>query len=463
MVHQADKYSLSADAKKVSYALHPDTVIFINQALSEDDVPRVKGLLSSLHMADIAEYINQVSPSQRAQFVQILQEEFDPELLLEIEPEIRDEVIDQLGIEETAAVITKLNTDDAVQIVGDLEDNDQLTILNAMPEKERGAVVEGLAFPEETAGRRMDASFIAIPSSWTVGATIDWMRQHDDLSNDYYSLFVVDDNEAPKGYVPVSRLMHRQRDVVIKNIMETDVKIITPAMDQEEVAYIFRKYGLVSAPVVDDNGALKAVITIDDVVDIIQEEAEEDITRLGGVDGSDLYSTSIETAMHRFPWLFVNLLTAIGASAIIMMFDASIEKLVALAVLMPIVASMAGNAGTQTLTIAVRALAMRELTATNAMRVVGKEMVAAMVNGVLFAAVVIGASFFFYNNIHLSLVFGAATFVSLAIAALAGAMIPLVLARFGWDPAVSSVVFLTTITDMSAFFIFLGLATWLIL
>ncbi len=428
-------------------------------------MPHVRSLVADLHSADMAELLNAFDSEQREVLLNAIRTDLEPEILVDLEPEVKDEVISQLGTEESAAAIAQLDSDDAVQVMEDLEEAEQQEILEAIPEEQheqREALEEGLAHPEDTAGRLMDKKFVAMPESWTVGQTIDYLREEEDLPQDFYNLFIVDISGKPVGVASVSRAMRSNREVLLRDIMDGDVKVIEQGIDQEEVAYIFRKYALSEAPVVDEKGIMVARITVDDVMDVIEEEAEEDIMRMGGVGETDLYASTRKTAMHRFPWLFVNLITAIAASAIIALFDEAIEKLVALAVLMPIVASMAGNAGTQTLTVAVRAIATRELGATNAMRVVRKEIYAGLVNGLFFAAIVGVTSLLIYQNTELSAVFAFSTIIALATAACAGVAIPLILVRMGVDPAVASGVFLTTITDVSAFFVFLGLASWML-
>ena len=340
--------------------------------------------------------------------------------------------------------------------------------MKAIPATDRALIEEGLAYPEDSAGRLMQRELVAIPTFWTVGETIDHMRRSaedrpDALPNDFYDIFVVDPGYRPVGSIPLSRLLRTRRPVPLTDIMQTEMRVIDTNTDQEDVAFLFRQRDLTSAPVVDGGGRLAGVITIDDVVDVIDEEYEDDIMRLGGVIQDDLYSAAVETVRSRFTWLLVNLGTAIVASLVIGLFDATIEQMVALAVLMPIVASMGGNAGTQTLTVAVRALAMKELTAANAMRVIGKEILVGAVNGVLFAILTGLVAWAWFSSLPIALIIGLAMIINMIVAAFAGALIPLALERAGVDPAVASGVFLTTVTDVVGFFAFLGLAAWLIL
>lgn len=442
------------------YEVSTELIASIRDALQAEKPKQVQKLLKDQHSADVAEIIALLKPQERKYFIDAIRDEFDPEILVELEDGVVEEVVDNLGVEDSAAALSQLDSEDAVAVIEELEEQGQQEILEAIPLEQREELSEGLAYPEDSAGRLMSKGYVAIGENWNVGKVIDFLRSQEEIPEDFYSIFVVNKKGVPTGYVMVSRILRCTRDVKIAEIMEPKVRVVTPDMDQEDVAYMFRKYAIASAPVVDEDGVMQAVLSLDEVVDIIDEEAEEDLLRMGGVASDDLYAAYAKTAKQRFPWLFINLLTAIAASAVIAAFDGAIEQLVALAVLMPIVASMAGNAGTQTMTIAVRAIATKELSAANALGVMGKECLAAALNGLLFAAIVFVACFVFYDNQQLATIFALATFAALLIAALAGASIPLALARVGVDPAVASGVFLTTVTDMSAFFIFLGLAAW---
>jgi magnesium transporter len=309
----------------------------------------------------------------------------------------------------------------------------------------------------------MQRELLAVPSNWTVGETIDYMRAAKDLPDDFYDLYIVDPKHQPIGYVPLSRAMRTRRPVKLTDIMNDDMKIVPVAMDQEEVAYLFRQYGLVSAPVVDDAGRLVGVVTVDDVVHIIDEEAEEDLLKLAGVQETDLYSAVLDTTKARFGWLLINLFTAVAASLVIAQFENTLERIVALAVLMPIVASMGGNAGTQTLTVAVRAIAMRDLSTRNALRFVGKEIIVGLTNGLIFAVLAGMMAWIWFDAPMIGVIIAAAMVINLVVAALSGALVPLGLEKIGVDPAVASSVVLTTLTDVIGFFAFLGLATLFLL
>ncbi len=449
-----------ADEAAKPYSLPSAVADSLTRALDREDKAQVHKLLAAIHGADIAEYLQQVPQEKRERLLPMIPTEMHPEMLLHLEHDLRDAIIALLGTPVSAQAIEKLESDDAVQVMEDLGESDQQDILEAMEDPgQRRLVEESLACPEETAGRLMNPKYVAIPRDWNVGDTIDFLRDNPELPDDFYNIFIVDQADKPVGYVLVSRVLRSQREVKISDIMEQDLRTVATDTDQEDVAFLFRKYGLTSAAVTNDAGQMAGVVAVDDIVDVVDEEAEEDIMRMAGVKATDMHASFVETAWHRFPWLFVNLLTAIAASVVIAFFDGAIERLVALAVLMPIVASMAGNAGMQTLTVAVRALATRELTFGNAVRVVRKELFASCVNGVLFGVMVWLLAWLIYQDGWLAIIFGVSVALSLAIAALAGIMIPLLLVRKEVDPAVASSVFLTTVTDISAFFLFLGLAT----
>ncbi|MAF95541.1 MAG: magnesium transporter [Rhodospirillaceae bacterium] len=424
--------------------------------------------MAELHPADAADLLERLGPDERAHVVEILRDDFDPEILSELDETVRDHVVECLGVENVAAVIAGMESDDALEVIEELDEDEQQQVLDAIPPGDRTLIKEGLTYPEDSAGRLMQREVVTVPEFWTVGETIDFLRQSADSGDDelparFYDVFIVDPAHRPVGSLTLSRLLRTRRPVAVADIMDTEMKLLPVATDQEEVAYVFRQRDLVSAPVVDDGGRLVGAITIDDVVDVIDEEHEEDIMRLGGVKEDDLYEATMDTTRSRFGWLLINLGTAILASIVIGLFDATIEQMVALAVLMPIVASMGGNAGTQTLTVAVRALAMKELTAANAGRVIGKELLVGALNGVLFAALIGAVAWIWFGSGTLGVVIGLAMIVNMLVAGLAGTTIPLMLYRIGVDPAVASSVFLTTVTDVVGFFVFLGLAALILL
>jgi magnesium transporter len=433
------------------------------QALATNDVQRVESVVENEHAADIAHLLEQLYPEERRLFVEITRHILDPETLSYLDETVREEVLELLTPKEVAAAVVELDSDDAVDILEDLDDEQKEKILASIPPEERAILEAGLTYPEESAGRLMQRELVAAPSYWTVGECIDFLRAAKELPDDFYDLFLVDPAHKPVGSVPLSRAMRNRRNVKLEDIMETDLRVIPAEMDQEAVAHLFRQYALVSAPVVDEAGRLVGVITVDDVVHVIDEEAEDDLMKLGGVKEDDLYRAAVDTARSRFTWLGINLGTAFLASFVISIFESTIERVVALAVLMPIVASMGGNAGTQTLTVAVRALAMKDLTDANAWRFVGKELIVGSFNGVIFAVLVGAVAGFWFESLEIGIVIGAAMVVNLLVAGLAGTLIPLGLDKLKIDPAVASGVFLTTMTDVIGFLAFLGLATLFLL
>ncbi|WP_114394232.1 magnesium transporter [Oleisolibacter albus] len=444
-----------------------DGLAIIHDCLAAGDTVQAARLLAGEHPSDVAQLLEQLDADGRAQVVDLLRPDFDAEILAYLPGDLRDELIEQLNPAELAAAVAELETDDAVDVIQDLDEQAQAEILANLPPEARALVEEGLTFPEYSAGRLMSRAFVSVPVFWTVGGLLDYLRAaavsaDSDVPEQFYDIIVVDPMLRVAGTVPLSRVLRAKRGVKLADILHEDVHRIPATMDQEEVARCFRKYGLVSAPVVDGAGRLLGVITVDDVVDVIEEEAEADLLALGGVEEGDLYRAVLDTTKSRFRWLAVNLVTAIVASLVIGLFEATIQQVVALAVLMPIVASMGGNAGTQTLTVAVRALATRELSQANALRVVGKEVLVGAANGTLFAVIAGGVAYAWFHDPLIGLVIAAAMVVNLLCAGLFGALIPLVLDRLKIDPAVASGVFLTTVTDVVGFLAFLGLASWVL-
>ena len=444
--------------------------VFLNVLVSGDEAG-VRTLMAELHPADAADLLERLGADERARVVEILRSEFDSEILSELDETVRDHVVECLGVENVAVVIVGMDSDDALEVVEELDEDEQQQVLDAIPVGDRTLIEEGLSYPEDSAGRLMQREVVTIPTFWNVGETIDFLRKSADrddgegeneLPTQFYDLFVVDPSHKPVGTIPLSRILRTRRPVSVTDIMETEMKLLPVTTDQEDVAFVFRQRDLVSAPVVDDGGRLVGAVTIDDVVDVIDEEHEEDIMLLGGVKEDDLYDATLDTTRARFMWLLINLGTAILASIVIGLFDATLEQMVALAVLMPIVASMGGNAGTQSLTVAVRALAMKELTSTNAVRVIGKEALVGVFNGILFAVLIGIVVWLWFGSVGLGVVIGLAMIVNMFVAGLAGTTIPLALDRMGIDPAVASSVFLTTLTDVVGFFVFLGLAALLL-
>jgi len=443
-------------------ALRSDFLHAVEAALEAHDAQRVRELTLKLHEADLADLIQLLRPDQRAPLIAMLGRDFNAAALSELDEGVRNQVLEAMSTEKVAEALQQLDSDEAVYLIEDLDKQDQSDILAKLPSLERAALERSLEYPEDSAGRIMQTDLIAVPPFWSVGQTLDHLRDAPDLPDRFYEIFVVDPAYRLVGSVALDRLLRSKRPVTIEAITERDVHPILAGADQEEVARQFERYNLTSTPVVDEGQRLVGVITADDVVEVIQEEASEDILRLGGVAGESVSDPVWQTARHRFIWLFVNLGTAILASGVISLFDATIQQMVALAVLMPIVASMGGNAGTQTMTVAVRALATQDLGPVNVARVIGRETVVGLLNGLVFALIMGAIAFFWFGSGQLGLVIGAAMIINLFVAALSGILIPLGLEALGLDPAIASGVFVTMMTDCVGFFSFLGLAAlWL--
>ena len=440
------------------YGLTPKVESAVIAAIESDAEERARALVGPLHPADQADLVERLPKLQAARLILILGDGLDAEMLAYLTEGTRDEIVDVMGVAALARQLPDLPTDDAVNIVEELEQNEIDDVLAALPATERVLVEEGLSYPEDSAGRMMQREMVTVPSFWTVGQTIDYLRASAFQDAEFYLLFVVDPSRNPIGEVRLSKLLCSQRPRRMAEIMDGDFRKIPADMDQEEVSILFRRYGMVSAPVVDEHGRLIGMITIDDVIDVIDEEAEEDLMALAGVGESNVRSTLWETMQGRSSWLLINLVTAIIASAVIGLFDATIERLVALAVLMPIVASMGGNAGTQTVTVAVRALALRQIDRDAASGFVRRELVVAVLNGCLFAFLAATMSYLWFKNADIAAVMAVAMFANMVVAGLSGTVVPLGLVRAGVDPAVASSVLITTITDVIGFFVFLGLA-----
>ena len=413
-----------------------------------------------MHEADTGDLIEALDPELRPRFVELMGREFDFTALTEVEETVREEILEELPSETVAEGVRDLDSDAAAQIIEALPEEEQAEVLEQLPPSERGAVEQILHYPEESAGRRMRTEFIAVSPYWTVGDAIDHMRETADLPDRFFELYVVDDQQKLLGAVGLDRLLRTKRPVPVSDLMDEDRRRVLATADQEEVARMFERYNLIAAPVVDDNERLVGVINVEDVVDVIEEEAAEDIAALGGVSSEEELSDSVWTIVKsRFPWLLANLGTALLASWVISQFEASIAHMVALAVLMPIVASMGGNAGTQTMTVAVRALATHDLSDANAWRVVRREFLVGVINGLGFAVIMGAIAAAWFQVTDLGIVIGLAMICVLAAAALGGIFIPLGLIRLGVDPAVASGPFVTTVTDVVGFFSFLGIAT----
>lgn len=449
---------------KSLYGLTPKVEAAIMAAVEAGEQRRVRALTAPLHSADMADLLGRISPKKCSQLLRMLGDELDPEAMTYLDEEVLEQVLDIIGPEAIAKALPELDSDDAVTIVEELEPEERDEVLKNLTVQDRVFVEQGLSYPEDSAGRMMQREMIMLPPYWTVGQTVDHLRgvsSHD--NQDFYLIMVVDTNFHPIGEINVGRLLRANRPVRLSEIMTVDFRSVPVKMDQEEVAMLFRRYGMVATSVVNEDGRLVGVITLDDIVDVIDEEAEEDLMALAGVSDASIRSSLLETFQGRAGWLLLNLLTAVLASLVIGLFENTLEQVVALAVLMPIVASMGGNAGTQTVTVAVRAIAMQEFSTQSAARFALRELLVGAVNGVLFAIIAAVVSYIWFGDIWISLILGGAMVINLVIAGLTGTLVPLSLVRFGVDPAVASSVFITTITDVVGFFVFLGLAALFLL
>ncbi len=439
--------------------LSREFVVCVHDAVRVKDAAAVHELVDELHAADFADLLEGLSSSYRKNLIAMLGDSLDPEVLHEIEGLAQDEIYNSIPNEQIAQAVSEMDTDDAVYVLDELDEGDQQEVLKALEAEDRAAIEEGLAYPVDTAGRLMQRDLVALPEFWTVGQAIDFLRDSDEeIAETFYEVFVVDAAYKPIGTLHLSTLLRAHRPDNLGDLMKSEQHLINAMEDQEDVAYNFTKYHLISAAVVNDEGRLVGMITVDDVVDVIEEEVEEDIMALAGVHESGLNESIFDMTKSRFVWLFVNLLTAVLASTVISLFEVSIEKMVALAVLMPIVASMGGNAGTQTMTVAVRAIATKELNVNNAWRTLHNEFMVSVLNGSILAIFAGIVAWLWFENVTLGIVFSSAMIFNLIIAGLSGLLVPLMLDRIGVDPAVSSSVFVTTITDVVGFFAFLGLA-----
>jgi magnesium transporter len=432
----------------------------ISRAIQAADTPFLRAVVGELHEADLGDLIAALEPDDRVSLVELTGTDFDFSALNEVDDSVREEILEELEPETVAEGVRELQSDDAVELLEALDEDEQEEILEKLPPSERDALERSLDYPENSAGRRMQTEFIAVPQGWTAGQAIDYIHDSPDLPDRFYEIYAVDGGQHWQGAVSLDALLRARRTVPLTDLIDEDRRRVCVNDDQEEVARLFGKYNLVAAPVVDTENRLVGVITVDDVVDVIEEEADEDLKALGGVTSDEQLSDNVWTiAKGRFNWLLVNLATAFLASSVLGLFEGQLEKMVALAVLAPIVASQGGNAATQTMTVAVRALATRELGSNNALRVVLREGLVGLVNGLAFAVITGIAAVLWFKIPALGVVIGLAIVCNLVAGALGGILIPMVLERVRADPAVASGTFVTTITDVVGFFSFLGIAT----
>lgn len=448
----------------VEASLSDDAIESIMTALDDGRDEDVRMFLEVLSPADRGDLLSKIGTEDRGFLIDRFPHVFNAEVFSWLAPELARQTLEEMTPGRVARLISSLDTDDAVQLIEDLSPRVQKQILLKLSEDEREALEEGLTFPEDSAGRLMSQDVVSIPRFWTVGKTIDYMREAvNELPEHFTVIFVIDPMYHVVGEIPLNRVLCARRSAKIEDLALDAIHPIRATTDQEDVARLFQREELTSAPVVDENNRIIGVITIDDVVGVITEEAQEDILRLGGVEGSDIYKPLVPTAVSRFWWLAINLGTAFLASSVVGIFEDTIDQIVALAVLMPIVAGMGGNAGTQTLTVAVRALAMKEISKTNMSRMIFKETAVGFLNGAAFALITGAIAAWWFDSLLLGVVIGLAMIINLIAAGLFGILIPLILQKFKVDPALASAVFLTTVTDCIGFLSFLGLAAWLMI
>lgn len=440
--------------------LHPAFLEQVEAAIGSGSSEDVRRLAGDLHEADLGDLLETLSVDERPELVRLLGRDFDFAALTELDEAVRVKLLEQMPAADVAEGIGELDSDDAVYILEDMEPEDQEAILSQIPFSDRVQIQRALDYPEESAGRLMQTDFIAVPPFWTVGQTIDHMREDQDLPDTFYEIYVVDPGFRLLGSVPLDKLLRSKRSKKISKIMTETQVPMRATDDREEAARTFERYNLVSAAVMDEADRLVGVLTVDDMVDVIQEEAEEDLRALAGVGDEEISDTVLVTARSRLTWLVVNLATAVLASTVIALFENTIEAMVALAVLMPIVASMGGNAGTQTMTVAVRAIATQELNARNLARVLRREVLVASLNGIALAVLIGVIASIWFGNVGLGVVIGLAIIVNMLFAGLSGFLIPISLDRMKIDPALASSVFVTTVTDVIGFFAFLGIAAF---
>lgn len=436
----------------------------IAKALLDEEIGALDFLIGDMHPADFSDQFEELTTIQRENLIDRAPGLITGDVLTELEDEVVEDILPLMSSDQLASTIADLDNDEATQIIEEMEDAQRDEVMGALGPADRASLQASLDFDEETIGRLMQREFVAAPPFWTVGDTIDHMRSTSkDLPDVFFNVYIVDTAFKPVGFVPVSKIMRQTRDVSLEAIMDENLVTIDQSMDQEDAAYLFEKYNLISAPVIDGTGRLSGMMTVDDIIEIIQDENKEDMLALAGVTESGVTDTALDTVRARAPWLFINLLTAILASLVIAQFDYAIEQIVALAVLMPIVASMGGNAGTQALTVAVRNLAEKDLNQRTSWRAVRREGYAATIIGLIFAVALAIIAYVWFRDTQLALVAFIAMIINHIFAGLAGIAVPLGLKKFGADPAVASSVFVTTVTDIIGFFAFLGFAVLILL
>jgi magnesium transporter len=450
----------STGNKKVNLDFNKEFISIFSDKIRSSDIQFINQTLKDLHESDVANLIENLSNETRTKLIEIEEFNIDPGIFIELNESVQSEVLQILSTESIINIIKRLESDDSIKILENLEKEKKDTILDKLPPKDKFLLEEGLSYPEDSAARIMQREFTAVPSNWSVGQTIDYLRENKDLPKEFLEIFIVDNDFKPVGTVPSSRVLRTSRDSKMNSIMAEMPVLISVNMDKEEVGHTFESYNLISAGVVNKDNKLVGMITADDVVTVVQEEAEEDALRLAGVGDEEITDGVLKKTKRRFSWLLLNLFTAIIASIVIGFFQEDIEKVVALAVLMPIVASMGGNAGMQTLAVTVRAIAKKEISSGNFLKIVTKEFVIGILNGVIFAIIAGVIVQFWFEQMDLSILIAVSMILNMIVAGLFGILVPVSLKKMNIDPALASSVFVTTITDVIGFLSFLGLGSY---
>ena len=446
--------------RKVNIEFNKEFIKVINEKIRNQDTDFLAKSLKELLPADSADIIENLSLENRSKLIELEGFNIDPEIFVELNESIQTEIFLLLSVESIASLLKKLESDNALKILENLDQSKKETVLNRLPPKDRFLLEEGLSYPEDTAARIMQREFTAIPSNWSVGQTIDYLRENKDLPDEFLEIFIIDSDFKPIGTVPSSKVLRTPRETKMDLIMREMQVLIPVNMDQEEVGHTFENYNLTSAGVVDKNNKLVGMITSDDILTVVKEEAEEDVLRLAGVGDEEITDSILKKTKRRFNWLLLNLFTALLATWVISKFGATIEQMVALAFLMPIVASMGGNAGMQTLAVTVRAIATKELSSENFTKIVSKEFVIGILNGIIFAIITGIVVQVWFKEINLTIIIAISMILNMIVAGLFGILVPVSLKKFNIDPAIASSVFVTTITDVIGFLSFLGIGAY---
>ena len=449
--------------KKVNFEFNKEYIRVVNEKIQNNDALFITNSFKDMHPADTADIIEHLNESDREKLIKLNNFKIDPEVFIELNESIQSEIIKYLSSDSIVSILKNLESDNAIKILENLDEKNKDIVLNSLPPKDRFVFKESLSYPEDTAARLMQREFTAIPSNWSVGQTIDYLRENKDLPEEFLEIFIVDNEFKPIGTVPSSKVLRTPRDTKMQSIMLETQLLIPVDMDQEEVGHLFENYNLNSACVVDKSNKLVGMITSDDVLTVLKEEAEEDALRLAGVGDEEITDGVFKKTKRRFNWLLLNLFTAFIATWVIYMYEDAIKEMVLLAVLMPIVASMGGNAGMQTLAVTIRALATKELSAGNFSKIVTKEFIIGILNGIIFAVIAATIVQLWLDQINLSILIAVAMILNMIVAGLFGILVPVALKRMKIDPAVASSVFVTTITDVVGFLSFLGIGAYFFL